>query len=461
MPDRHTLDTALFRRREILFFAAATLATCTVAAAIALWLGLPAAFGLFAFLFCAAAMIAFRSHRVQLRQRAELAHHDRESDKRFRDYAEVASDWFWSMDAELRFDYVSDRIKDLTGFDPALFIGKSRGAIVVGDPEMDLHVAQNIEDMKARRSFRNFQYRNNFDGENPRWFSISGKPVFSESGAFLGYRGTARDITSEVEAREEIDRACEAAERADQVKSEFLATMSHELRTPLNAILGFSEVMKDEVLGPIGSSQYREYAENINDSGQHLLDLINDLLDISKIGAGKDELDEMEIPIPALLESVRNLVLPRAQKGEVGLQTRYCRPLPHLFADERKVKQILLNLAINAVKFTEKGGKVAIGVWQDANGGVTFEVVDNGIGIAPAQIEIALSKFGQIESTLARKFEGTGLGLPLAKALLELHEGTLDLQSTVGVGTTVTVRFPPTRSVHRDAAPAPKLGIAL
>lgn len=461
MLGRVNLDTAVFHRRDALLFAAATLAFCAITTTIALWLGLSPAFSALAFLFCATAMIALRNYRILVRQRMQLARHEWESDKRFRDYAEVASDWFWSMDAELRFDYVSDRIKDITGFDPALFIGKSRGGIVVGDPEMDRHVARNLEDMKARRSFRDFQYRNNFDWENPRWFSVSGKPIYSESGAFLGYRGTARDITAEVQAREEVDRAREAAERANQVKSEFLATMSHELRTPLNAILGFSEVMKDELLGPVGGERYREYAENINDSGQHLLDLINDVLDISKIGAGKGELDEADIFTPALLDSVRNLVLPRARKGQVGLQTKFSRPLPLLFADDRKVKQILLNLAVNAVKFTEKGGKVAISVRQDSSGGITFEVADDGIGMAPEKIEIALSQFGQIESTLAREYEGTGLGLPLAKALVELHDGTLDLQSTEGVGTTVTVRFPPFRSIRREAPPVPKLGIAL
>lgn len=410
-------------------------------------LALPATFGLLTLMLGLAAAIAYRNHRVQDLRAAELARVDRETEKRFRDYLEVASDWFWSMDADLRFDFVSDRIKDVTGLDPADFIGRSRFAVVGDDPEMNRRVAQNIEDMKAQRSFRDFQYCNSEDPGRPRWFSVSGKPVFSDSGEFQGYRGTARDITPEIRAREEITRAREAAERANQVKSEFLATMSHELRTPLNAILGFSEVMKEELMGPVGSQQYREYAENINDSGQHLLDLINDILDISKIGAGKDELDETDIPIAPVMESVRNLVLPRAKKGGVALTETLREPLPDLRADERKLKQVLLNLIVNAVKFTDRGGEVRIDVRTASSGGVAFEISDNGIGIAPEQIKTAFQQFDQVDSTLARKYEGTGLGLPLAKALVELHDGTLELRSTVGIGTTVTVRFPAARSI--------------
>ena len=325
-------------------------------------LALPITFGLIALLLGIAATFAYRTHRIQTGQAEALARLDQESEQRFRDYAEVASDWYWSMDANLRFDYVSDRIKDITGFNPEIFIGESRRSIVGSDADMNQRVAENIEDMEARRSFRDFQYRNSSDWEQPRWFSISGKPIFSDTGEFLGYRGTARDITAEMETREEMNRAREAAERANQVKSEFLATMSHELRTPLNAILGFSEVMKDEVLGPVGSTQYREYAENINDSGQHLLDLINDILDISKIGAGKDELDESVLSIPTVMDAVRNLVLPRAQKGFVTLEVNLHEQLPYLSADERKLKQVLLNLIVNAIKFTDQGGKVMIDV---------------------------------------------------------------------------------------------------
>lgn len=414
-------------------------------------LALPATFVMFALSLGLAATVAYRSHRMRVKQAAEMARVDRENEQRFRDYAEVASDWFWSMDAELRFDFISDRLKAVTGLDPSQFLG--RGRLALANAAMDERVAQNIEDMKARRSFRDFRYRSDHDPERPHWFSISGKPVFSGTGEFLGYRGTACEVTQDVEARDEINRAKESAERANHVKSEFLATMSHELRTPLNAILGFSEVMKDEVFGPVGSAQYREYAENINDSGQHLLDLINDVLDISKIGAGKDELDESEFPIPSIVESVRNLVLPRAEKGEVALAVTFGAELPLLRADERKVKQVLLNLIVNAIKFTDPGGKVSIDIWSSLNGEVVFQIADNGIGIAPEEVKTAFSKFGQIDSSLARKCEGTGLGLPLAKALVELHDGTLKLKSKVGVGTTVTVRFPFARSASSNLAP--------
>ena len=411
-------------------------------------LALPATFAIFALLLGLAATVAYRSHKMRVVQAAESARLDHENEQRFRDYAEVASDWYWSMDAKLRFDFISDRLKAMTGLDPSQFLGRSRQALA--NAAMDGRVVQNIEDMKARRSFRDFQYRSDHDPERPHWFSVSGKPVFSDADEFLGYRGTAREITQDVEAREEINRAKESAERANQVKSEFLATMSHELRTPLNAILGFSEVMRDEIFGPVGSAQYREYAKNINESGQHLLDLINDVLDISKIGAGKDELDESEMSIPTVVESVRNLLLPRSEKGQVALLINLGDELPRFRADERKVKQVLLNLIVNAIKFTNPGGRVTINVWSDLNGSIVFQIVDNGIGIAPEEVKTALSEFGQVDSSLARKYEGTGLGLPLAKALVELHDGTLKLKSKVGLGTTVTVHFPRARSVETD-----------
>ena len=221
--------------------------------------------------------------------------------------------------------------------------------------------------------------------------------------------------------------------------------MSHELRTPLNAIIGFSEVMKTEKMGPIGSVQYREYAKDINDSGLHLLTLINDILDLAKIESGKDELHESDIEIENLIESVVMLVRQRAMKASVELVLDIDKNLPVLRADERKLKQILLNLLTNAIKFTRAGGTVTLRARCSVESGCVLEVVDSGIGITPEDIPKALSQFGQVDSTLGRKQEGTGLGLPLTKALVEMHDGSLDLQSKVDVGTTVTVRFPAAR----------------
>jgi PAS domain S-box-containing protein len=235
--------------------------------------------------------------------------------------------------------------------------------------------------------------------------------------------------------------ARDQAEAANRAKTEFLATMSHELRTPLNAIIGFSEIIQTEILGPIGSVKYRDYATDIHESGRHLLDLINDILDLSKVESGLDELHEEDIEILELAHSVWRLIQQRAQKQGVRLILELPEKPPPLYADLRKLKQILVNLMSNAIKFTEKGGKVTLKVWFRGDSGYVFQVADTGIGIAIEDIPKALSQFGQVDSTLGRRHEGTGLGLPLTKALVELHGGSLDLQSQPGVGTTVTARF--------------------
>jgi signal transduction histidine kinase len=227
--------------------------------------------------------------------------------------------------------------------------------------------------------------------------------------------------------------------------------MSHELRTPLNAIIGFSEVIKDETLGPVGSAKYRDYADDINESGQHLLALINDILDLSKVESGTDELHEENIDIPEIADTIVKLVMRLARAGNVELELDVSDDIAVLHADERKVKQILLNLLSNAIKFTPAGGKVMLKIWSRSESGYVFQVTDTGIGIAFEDIPKALAPFQQIDSGLNRMHDGTGLGLPLTKSLVEMHGGYLDLQSKVGAGTTVTVRFPAERIVATQA----------
>ncbi len=251
-----------------------------------------------------------------------------------------------------------------------------------------------------------------------------------------------------VRLAEDLALARDQAEDASRTKSMFLATMSHELRTPLNAIIGFSELIGGEMFGPVGNDSYREYANDIRDSGQHLLDLINNILDLSKCESGSDDLHEENIEISELTRSARWLVTGRAQDGNVELETELADDAPMLRADKLKLKQILINLLSNAIKFTDTGGKVTLKAWCSVNGGYVFQVMDTGIGIALEDIPKALSPFQQIDNRLNRKYEGTGLGLPLSKSLMEMHGGSLDLQSQVGVGTTVTVRFPAERIVH-------------
>jgi len=247
---------------------------------------------------------------------------------------------------------------------------------------------------------------------------------------------------------EDLMHARDKAETANRAKSEFLANMSHELRTPLNAIIGFSEVIETETLGPVGSVKYRDYAMDINRSGLHLLDLINDILDLSRIESGVVEIYEKDIEFPEVLHAVQALVRERAQRGGIELDFEYPDTLPALRADERLLKQILINLLSNAIKFSQAGGKVAVSIQCREDSGHVIQVADAGIGIAPKDISKVLSKFGRVDGDLCRKYDGAGLGLPLTKVLVELHGGSLDLQSEIGVGTTVTLRFPAARVVQ-------------
>jgi signal transduction histidine kinase/PAS domain-containing protein len=245
--------------------------------------------------------------------------------------------------------------------------------------------------------------------------------------------------------------AKEAAEEASRAKTTFLATMSHELRTPLNAIIGFSEIMRDELLGPLGKAQYKTYAEDICQSGGHLLSLINDLLDLSKAGAGKIDLAEEEIEPRNLIESCLRLVETRARRNNVQIYNLVGNPLPRIYADRRRLKQILLNLLANAVKFTPAHGSITVRTRQDMQG-FHIEVADTGVGIAAEDIPKVMLPFGQVDSVISRRAEGVGLGLPLSKVLAELHGGRLAIESQLGKGTTVALVLPPARVRAMQAA---------
>ena len=221
----------------------------------------------------------------------------------------------------------------------------------------------------------------------------------------------------------------------------------HELRTPLNAIIGFSEIIKQQLLGPVGNARYHEYAGDIHESGLHLLDLINDILDLSKIESGSDQPVEEDVDIARIVASVATLVGGRAETGDVRLELELADELPAIRIDPRKLKQILVNLVVNGIKFTAPGGRVSLKAWFRRQSGFVFQIADTGIGIAPADIPKALTPFGQVDSRPNQKYQGTGLGLPLTKRLVEMQAGSLDLASEVGVGTTVTVRYPTDRMV--------------
>jgi len=246
-------------------------------------------------------------------------------------------------------------------------------------------------------------------------------------------------------ARQNQRRMRDKAEAENQAKSKFLANMSHELRTPLNAILGFSEVIKDEYFGPLGSNKYIDYAADIHDSGALLLEIIDDLLELSKIEAGSLELHEEEVDLPACVGAAVRIVDHRVRRQHIQLETRLDDGLPGLYADARLVKQMLLNLLSNAIKFTPERGRVVIQAERNAESGLVISVSDTGIGIAPEDIAKVLEPFGQVDNLQSRANTGTGLGLPLVQLMMQMHDGSLQLDSAVGQGTTVALHFPPAR----------------
>jgi len=250
-------------------------------------------------------------------------------------------------------------------------------------------------------------------------------------------------IVRELEARNaQLAQALARAEAANRAKSEFLANMSHELRTPLNAIIGFAELMQTEIHGPLGARAYEGYVSDIRESGAHLLNIINDILDLSKAEAGKMELVEEEVEVPAIVTAVCRLVRHRTEEARVQLLAATPSQLPLLRCDERKLKQMLLNLLSNAIKFTPAGGRIVVSAGLAPRGELTLAVRDSGIGIPPEHLDRVLEPFAQVDGSLSRRYEGTGLGLPLVKAMVELHGGTLDLASTLAKGTTATLIFP-------------------
>jgi len=236
------------------------------------------------------------------------------------------------------------------------------------------------------------------------------------------------------------------AERANEAKSHFLANMSHELRTPLNAIIGFSDIMRNERFGPMNNERYRDYARDVNDSGIHLLGIINDILDLAKIEAGHATMEaENEFEIDKVIESAERMVRPLADTRGVHLAVDINNGHLKLCGVERMVRQVLINILSNALKFTDRNGLVTLSAEYRPHGSFVISIADTGIGMSTEEVKLALTPFGQADNTMTRQQSGTGLGLPLAKAMMELHGGRLMVRSEKGAGTAVVLVFPGTR----------------
>ena len=282
--------------------------------------------------------------------------------------------------------------------------------------------------------------------------------LYSTTLATLEARAEKDALIGELEQAKAIsDEARQRAEAANISKSRFLAQMSHELRTPLNAILGFSEVMKTEVFGEHAVPAYKEYSADIHNSGVHLLGLINEILDLSRIEAGRYELNEESISLVGIVEDCHHLLKLRATNRGITIHEMFEADLPRLWADERAVRQICLNLLSNAIKFTPQGGEIWLKVGWTASGGQYMSVKDTGPGIPEEEIPIVLASFGQGSNSIKSAEQGAGLGLPIAKSLVDLHGGTFTLKSKLRIGTEVVVTFPPERVVAAMAPMATRI----
>lgn len=273
--------------------------------------------------------------------------------------------------------------------------------------------------------------------------TLGSGPVPRELHALVGAFNAMAEAVDR--ARTDQQQALARAEQASRAKSDFLAQVSHELRTPLNAVIGFSEIISREMYGPVGDRRYREYAADIQFSGNHLLAIVNDILDVAKAEAGELAVEDGPVDIAAVAEDSLALVQQRATNAGVTLRAELQPALPNLRGDERRVRQVLLNLLSNAVKFTPSGGRITVRAARRHDGGLAISVADTGIGMDAADIARAMTPFQQVNGILARRHEGTGLGLPLSRALMELHGGSLTLDSARGRGTVATARFPASR----------------
>ena len=373
------------------------------------------------------------------KKKAELAL--QASEARFRGFMEHAPVEMVVKDLEGRYVMISRAVEEIWDRTAKDILGRRASEIT---PSAGATIAEAM-DTEVVETGRSVSKEIHFPGWRSEWAYAVKFPIKDATGRVVAIGSVALDVTEKKRTEQELMRAKEVAELANNAKSQFLANMTHELRTPLNAIIGFSEIICRQLYGPVGAGKYLEYAHDIRDSGRHLLGIVNSVLDTSKIEAGGFELDEAPCDIAEIVDAAMRMIEERAHEGGVALEQSLARDLHPIFADERVCRQILLNLLSNAVKFTPVGGKVTVMAKVGPDGSPLIQVIDNGVGIAPADVDKVFDRFSQVDSTYARRHSGTGLGLHLTKRLIELHGGTIRLDSRVGAGTTVSVTLPPWR----------------
>ncbi len=412
---------------------------------------------LFAILLAAAEWVS-RGAEAKLRRRAETALRALQvSEERLASILEIAPEAIVAADRDSRIELFNRGAEHVFGYSAAEVIGRPIEILL---PE---RMRARLLPRDGRRTAGRL-WAEEFDAQHEMFgLRRDGNEFPAEASVFqlatddeLAFALILRDVTDRKRQERDLRHAKETAELANRAKSDFLANMSHELRTPLNAIIGFSQIINSRLFGT-DIDRYVNYAHDIHSSGRDLLKIINDILDLSKIEAGQMNMSDQAVDLDRVITGCIKVVAERAQRGRITIERNLPEHMPRLWADELRVKQMVNNLLTNGVKFTEPGGRVVISVRPSfmPNGvqdGVDIVVRDTGIGMDPSEIPIALSPFGQVDQGLARRHEGTGLGLPLVKRMIELHEGTLSLSSARGKGTTVTLHFPADRVVATELA---------
>ncbi|HEY0281373.1 MAG TPA: PAS domain-containing sensor histidine kinase [Rhizomicrobium sp.] len=367
-----------------------------------------------------------------------------ENEKLFRKLVDAVQDYaIFMLDTEgnvLTWNSGAERLK---GYAAAEIIGRHYSCFFLSDAIAAGLPAKQLRQARINGRFQEEGWRMRKDGST-FWADIVLAPIYSEEkNLLIGFAKITRDLTARKQQQEALKSAMIAAEAADRAKSAFLANISHELRTPLNAIIGFSDMMQSEMFGPIGA-QYRGFANHILVSGKRLLELINDVIDLSNLEAGYSVVQEEDVDLEEVVRdsilSLRDL----AESKQIALTATLETTPGKLRADRKKLRQIITNLLSNAVKFTPASGRVTISTASRGKA-LALTVTDTGIGMSPEEIPVALSQFGQVDSSHSRKYEGTGLGLPIVKQLAALHNAEVAISSTLGKGTAVTVLFPAER----------------
>ena len=360
------------------------------------------------------------------------------------DFERGASDWLWETDRDGKLIYFSERMAEVLNRGRQRLQGATLSQAVGAEPEAASWQELNLK-MASRDTISDLPVRVNVNGET-RWWMISAKPLIDASNSFSGYRGVGRDITMEHRSREELMRAKEDAERASAAKSQFLAVMSHELKTPLNAIIGFAEILAAGPTGHVSQEEQADYAKTILESSAHLRSLINDILDVTRIEKGTMSIVEQSGDAVELTEVAVKMCRELARASNIEIILHFDRTA-EITGDITRMKQVLINLVTNAVKFSPHGGSVDVTLDSGSDGGLTIEVHDNGIGISPDDCKRVFEPFVQADEGAARRFGGLGLGLAIARKIARLHGGDVTLESRLGHGTTAKFTLPPARIV--------------